>query len=317
MKYYLGIDLGGTNIAAGLVDEHGSILQSDRRKTNAPRSLDKICEDMAQLCDLLIEKQGIGKEDISWVGLGTPGVVWDGVVCFSSNLDLHDEPMARMLSDMVQLPVFMHNDANAAAYGEYLLGAGKGKSSLVAVTIGTGIGSGIVLDNHIWDGFNGAAPELGHIIIEPGGRECRCGNCGCFEAYCSATGLIRSTREAMEAHPKSLMWKIADGRLENVNGKTAFDARLEGDNIASDVIARFIEYLAIGVSNVINMLQPETLCIGGGVSAQGDTIILPLRERVAPITFAGRDGLRTEITTAKLGNDAGIIGAAMLGRLHS
>jgi len=215
-----------------------------------------------------------------------------------------------MVAKLTGKPVSLKNDGNAAALGELVAGCGKGKSSLIAVTIGTGVGGGVILNNTIIEGFNGAAGEVGHIIIEAGGRPCGCGSCGCFETYCSATALIRDTKEAMAAHPESILHTLAP-TPDDVNGKTAFDGMRLGDETASAVVENFISMLAVGVSSLIQLLQPEIICIGGGVAAEGDYLLLPLREKVVAKTLAGADGMRTTIVAATLGNDAGIIGAAV------
>ena len=219
-----------------------------------------------------------------------------------------------MLSDLTSRPVYLQNDAEAAAYGEYLC-AGEECRSMLLMTIGTGIGAGFILDGRIYTGFNGAAPEPGHTILVPGGRLCACQKRGCFETYCSANGLARSVREAMREHPKSMLWTLCGDDPEQAGAPAAFAAYAAKDPAAQAVIGEYLDYLSIGVANLINILQPEVFCIGGGVSMQGDALLLPLRERVEALSFAGSGGLRTRLTLAKLGNDAGIVGAAMLGRM--
>lgn len=313
MKYYLGVDLGGTNIAAGLVDDRMQIVEKDSVKTRLPRSARDICGDIAKLCLELAGRREIGIADIEWIGVGTPGIVWEGVVCVATNLGFENAPVGRLLEEKLGRPVYVRNDADAAAYGEYIAGAGQGRSSLAMVTIGTGIGSGVIFDNRIHSGFNGAAAELGHTVIEYGGLPCPCGNSGCLEMYCSATGLKRMTAEAMAMHPESLMSGISDS-AGGISGRTAFEAMRRGDMAAKAVVDRFTDCLAIGVSTVVNLFQPEMVCIGGGVSGEGEALLAPLREQVSKMTFAGREGRRSVIAAARLGNAAGIIGAAMLGK---
>jgi len=311
--YYLGVDLGGTNIAVGLVDEDRRIINRESVKTVASRGAEGLCREMAALCRRLTEGSGVPMADVAGAGVGTPGVVWDGVVSYSSNLGLRDAPLAALLARELRKPVHLENDARAAAYGEYAAGAGMGCHSMVIVTIGTGIGSGIIVNGKIHRGFNGAAGELGHTVIVPGGRVCPCGKKGCAEAYCSAGALTVSTRRAMGEHPESAMWRLGGGDVQKADAKVPFIAMRQGDEAAKRVVDEFIGYLALCASNAINLLQPEVFCIGGGVSKEGDAIVLPLRGRVEELTFAGRDGLRTKIVAARLGNDAGIIGAALLG----
>lgn len=314
MDYFIGIDLGGTNIAAGLVDQDCRILRRSSVKTNAPRSAQALCADMAALCEDLAAQEGLTLSDIGNIGVATAGIVWEGEIKTASNLSLTDAPIAALLAGLTGRPVTLENDANAAAYGEYIAGGAPACRSMVFMTIGTGIGTGLILDGKIYDGFNGAAAELGHTILIPGGRPCPCGKQGCFEVYCSATGLIRATRAAMAEHPESGMWALCEGSPDNADGQTAFLAKGQGDMAATAVIEEYLDYLAIGVANTINLLQPEVFSIGGGVSQQGDPLLLPLRKRVEVLTFPGSNGARTSLLLATLGNDAGIIGVAMLRR---
>lgn len=315
MAYYLGIDLGGTNIAAGIVDDQYRILVRETVETKAPRPVEELVGDIAALCRRLVARQGLAIKEIHWVGIGTPGVVWDRVICYSSNLQLYSAPLAALMERELELPLYLQNDANTAAYGEYVAGAGCGCRSMAIITIGTGIGSGIILNGKIHLGFNGAAAELGHVSIQPGGRLCSCGKYGCVEPYCSAKALAKSAEEAMRRHPESSMWQLCGGDIGKLSAKIPFAAMRLGDSIATEVVEEFIHYLAITVAITINILQPEVFCIGGGVSREGEYITIPLRREVENMTFSGRDGLRTRIVTATLGNDAGIIGAAMLGKL--
>lgn len=305
-KYRIGVDLGGTNVAAGIVDGDHSIVKKGSVKTDAAGGAEKICRDIDALCRRLCDEAEIPYEAISAVGIGSPGIIRGGVVINADNLHFTDVPLADMLCRLSGKPVHLRNDGNAAAYGELVAGCGKGRSSLVAITLGTGVGGGIIIGGRIVEGAGGGAGELGHTVIRAGGRRCVCGKTGCLEAYCSATALISSTVRAMNNNPDSLLWQVSRSTTL-VNGKTAFDAMRLGDPIASGVVSAFISDLAVGVSNVINLLQPEVVCIGGGISREGDTLIRPLTEAVLPLLCAP---LSTEILAASLGNDAGIIGAA-------
>ena len=207
--------------------------------------------------------------------------------------------------------IYLENDANAAALGEYAAGAGKGSQSMVAITLGTGVGGGAVLNGKLYTGFNYAGMEVGHFVIEYGGRLCTCGRKGCFEAYCSATALIKRTREVMEEHPDSLLWQLA-GSLEGVDGRTPFDAAAQGDAAAGKVIDEYVNYLGCGVASLVNIFQPEVFCIGGGPSAQGETLMAPVRYILNREDYARNSVRRTRLVRAALGNDAGIIGAALL-----
>lgn len=315
--YTIGIDLGGTNIAVGIVDEQMKIIEKGSVPTNLPRSAEAIAEDMAKLAKSLTEKANIPFDEIKWVGVGTPGTAncETGVIEYANNLRFENVPMVEMLGKKLGKPVYIENDANAAAYGEFRAGAAKGANSAVIITLGTGIGGGVILDGRIYTGFNFAGAELGHMVIEVGGRPCTCGRLGCWEAYASATGLATLTKEAMEADKDSEMWKIA-GSLDGVNGKTAFDAMRAGDRAGKTVVDSYISYLACGLVNVINIFQPEILCIGGGICKEGDNLLIPLHKMIEKERYSRFAKKQTELCVAKLGNDAGIIGAALIGALY-
>ncbi len=311
----LGIDLGGTNIAAGVVDENYKIIGTGKLKTNAPRPAEEIADDMCKAALLAVEDAGLTLDDIESVGVGTPGSVNpnDGTVAYSNNLGFYNTPLAKLLSDRLGKKVSVENDANAAAYGEYIAGAGKGTNNFVAVTLGTGVGGGIIIDKKIYSGSNFAGGELGHTVIMAGGEPCSCGRNGCFEAYASATALIRQTKRAMEKNKDSVMWQLCSGDINKASGRTAFNAMYKGDKTGKEVVDRYIEYLAIGIANIVNIFQPDIVCIGGGISNEGDNLILPVTEIVKGEDYAKNMKKTAKIKAAQLGNDAGIIGAAYLG----
>lgn len=311
----IGVDLGGTNIVAGVVDDTYRILSKVSGKTHAAeRSAEEIMQDMARLCREAVQKADVPWSEVSGVGIGCPGTcnTQTGIVEYANNLRFENVPVAARMNELLQLPVYIGNDANAAALGEALAGAAKGANSCVCITLGTGVGGGVVIDHKIYEGCNYAGAELGHTVIQMNGEPCTCGRSGCWETYASATALVRQTRRAMETHPRSLMWKLAGGKLENVNGLTAFDAMRAGDTVGAAVVDQYIEYLACGVINVVNIFQPDVICIGGGVSREGDTLLVPLREKVTLERYSKFCKRQTEIVAAVLGNDAGIIGAAYL-----
>jgi len=311
---YLGIDLGGTNIAAGVFDENYKMIARAKRKTIVPCTPQEICEQMALTALEALKRAGITLEQVPYVGIGIPGTVnrQTGVVEYSNNLFLENLPIQRLLQDRLQKNVVIENDANAAAFGEYRAGALKGAANAMAITLGTGIGSGIMIDGKIYSGSNNAGGEIGHTVIVANGRPCTCGRRGCWEAYASATGLIVMTQEAMKKHKNSQLWKTA-GTLENVNGRTAFDAMRAGDETAKAVVDQYIFYLACGLTNCVNIFQPDILCIGGGISKEGETLLEPLRKMVKKEDYARNAQKHTVICQAQLGNDAGILGAALLG----
>lgn len=316
MKYYIGIDLGGTNIVAGVVDENYRIITKATTKTNCPRPEKEIAADMAKVALEAAQKACISIDDIEWIGIGTPGIANSetGIIEYSNNLGFENTPMVDYIKEYIDKPVFIENDANAAAYGEFVAGAAKGANNAVCITLGTGVGGGIVIDGKIYAGSNFAGAEIGHTVIEVDGAQCSCGRKGCFEAYSSATGLIRMTKEAMYKDKESKMWQMTEERGGKVSARTAFDCMREGDKSAKEVTDKYIKYLAAGITNTINIFQPDILCIGGGVCNEGDALLIPVKKIVQEEVYTRNSPKNTEIVIAKLGNDAGIIGAAFLGK---
>ena len=310
MKYYIGIDLGGTNIVAGVVDENYQILTKASVKTNLSRPEQEIAADMAAVARQAAEEAGLSLDQIEWVGVGTPGIANSatGIIEYSNNLGFCNTPMVQYLEEALGRPAFIENDANAAAYGEYVAGAAKGAKHAVCITLGTGVGGGIIIDGKIYCGSNFGGAEIGHTVIDVNGPMCSCGRKGCFEVFSSATGLIRMTKEALAAHPESAMKDE-----ERITGRTAFNYMRAGDETAKQVVDDYIRYLAAGITNTINIFQPDVLCIGGGVCNEGDPLLLPMKEIVKKEVYTRNSPKNTEIVIAKLGNDAGIIGAAFLG----
>ena len=317
--YKLGIDLGGTNIVAGVVDENYNVVATAKVKTNCPRPAEEIIDDMAKVTFEAIEKAGLTIDDIDYMGVGAPGSInpENGFIPYSNNINFVNVPLSDMLKERVGKDFFIDNDANAAAYGEFLAGSGKGTSHFIAITLGTGVGSGIIIDGKLFYGSNFAGGELGHTAIQVDGEDCTCGRKGCWEAYASATALIRQTKAKMLENKDSVMWEMVGGDIEKVSGRTSFDAMRKGDKAGKEVVDQYIRYVGIGLINSINIFQPQVLCIGGGISHEGDTLIKPLVEMVDKENyFRGDAELKTVIKTATLGNDAGIIGAAYLCNLH-
>ncbi len=316
--YYLGIDLGGTNIATAVVNEQYEIMGRGKLKTRCPRPADEIADDIAAACRMALEEAGLSLSDVEGVGAGIPGTVnkATGIIEYSNNLGFDQVPLQKMLEERLGCgKVYLENDANAAAYGELLAGAGKGCENMIAITLGTGVGSGIIVDGKIISGVNFAGGELGHTVIVKDGVLCTCGRRGCWESYASATGLIRLTKEAMEAHPDSKMWELA-GSLDQVNGRTAFDAMRAGDPVGTQVAHDYMDYVACGLVNCINIFQPDIICIGGGISKEGETLLAPIRKYVEAERYSKHSAVQTQLKTAILGNDAGIIGAAFLKKLY-
>lgn len=314
MKFYVGIDLGGTNIKAGVVDENFNIVSKATCKTNLPRPAEEICADMAEMALEAIQNAGLTLNDIESLGIGAPGTANSatGIIEYSNNLGFLNLPVVKLMKTHIPKPCYVENDANAAAYGEFVAGAAQGANDAVCITLGTGVGGGIIIDKKIYSGFNFAGAEIGHTVIDPNGPECTCGRKGCFEVFSSATGLIRMTKEAMEYNTDSLLWKASE-KEGKVSARTAFNAMRKGDAAAKAVVDKYIRYLACGITNTINIFQPDILCIGGGVCNEGDPLLIPLKELVEKEVYTKNSTKNTEIVIAQLGNDAGIIGAAFLG----
>lgn len=312
--YKVGVDLGGTNIAVGVVDESYKIIGKGKVKTNAPRPAEEIFADIKKAIDLAVADAGLTMDDIEKVGVGTPGSINQetGIIEFSNNLKFDNVPAKKMLEELTGKPCAFENDANAAALGEAYAGAGNGAKNFVAVTLGTGVGSGIIVDGKIVSGINYAGGEMGHTVIVVNGKSCNCGRNGCWESYASATALIAQTKEKMQECPNSKMWELCEGDIQKVSGRTAFNAMYAGDEAAKEVVDSYLYYVSVGITNIINTFQPEVVCIGGGISNEGDNLLNPIRSHVEKERYSKYAKKQTKICKAVLGNDAGIIGAALL-----
>ena len=310
-KYFVGIDLGGTFIKGGIVDDTGRVLVQDQIPTEADKGADTVVANIVKLARMLMESANMSADDITGLGMGVPGMIdaEAGCVIYSNNLGWQDLALSSAVSEALGLPVRIANDANVAALGETKFGAGKHYDNTVMITLGTGVGSGIVANGRLLEGNRSAGAEIGHTVIAMGGEQCTCGRRGCFEAYASATALIRDTKRAMEQYPESRMWEI--GSTDAVTGKTAFDYR-SCDDTAKAVTDAYIEALAAGIVNVANALRPEAVILGGGVCNQGEALLAPLRALVNKEIYAGDKGPQVEIVVAERGNGAGLLGAAAL-----
>ena len=306
--YQIGIDTGGTSIKAGLVSD-GRIISWKSVPTDTDAGADKIIGDIAQMVNAL--KDDAGDKIITGVGIGCPGAVnsCTGMVDHAYNLKWDYVPLGERMQKLTGYPTRVCNDANAAALGEAKYGAGKAYQNSVFITIGTGIGSGIIIDGRLYEGNQSKGAEIGHVVIKSGGEPCTCGRRGCFEAYSSATALIRDTTRAMLKDPDSKLWTVCPD-IDKVNGKTVFDAMLMDDKTAQGVFDNYIRMLGEGLVNIINALRPEAIILGGGVCAQGDVLLVPLKKYIAKYAFG--EGPHVGLHIASLKNDAGIIGAAAL-----
>ncbi len=321
--YRIGVDLGGTKISAAVVDESYRIIAKTTCPTEANRPADEITASIVSLCRDAAGQANISFDKIESIGIGIPGAIDPrmGMIEYSCNLPTYlSYPIVEKIRELTgKSEIFIDNDANAAALGEVAAGAAKGASSAVMITLGTGVGGGIVIDGRILPSFNGAGGELGHTVIVHGGAPCSCGRRGCFEAYSSATSLVRMTRERLRelktANIPSLMLDTCSGDPEKADTRTAFDASKQNDPEAVRLIGEYTEYLACGIINLINTFQPEVFLIGGGLSGEGDYLLAPLLPIIEreQYTHTYPKSKQTVIKIATLGNDAGIIGAAALG----
>lgn len=317
MRYSLGIDIGGTNIAAGVVDENYNIVARSKVKTNSGRDYEAVLQDIALAGQNAVKDIDFSMSDMDWVGLGCPGTcnLDTGIVEYSNNLKWNNVPLRDYVGKTLGIPAYIENDANAAALGEFYAGSARGSKSAIIITLGTGLGAGIIIDGKLFSGSNYAGAEIGHTVINVDGEQCTCGRKGCFETYCSATALVKFTKRAIEKCPDSAMVKFAEEEGK-VSGRTAFKAAKIGDKAGQEVVDYFIKNLACGLINTINIFQPDMLCIGGGVSNEGENLLNPLKEYISREVYSKNSSNNTKITLCSLGNNSGIIGAALLGKQY-
>jgi ROK family protein len=312
--YAFGVDIGGTGIKSGIVDDGGKIIIKASIPTDRSFDYRVIVSDIAAQLKSLCKESGIALGDIAGVGIGCPGAVnsRSGTVDYANNLYWSDVPLLEELKKYIDLPSKVSNDANVAALGETVFGAGREYSDTVFITLGTGVGGGVVIDNKLFEGNESKGTELGHTVIVHGGELCTCGRRGCLESYASATALIRDTKVAMRKDKGSLMWDFVGGDLDKVDGRTAFECSKKGDYSARKVVDDYIEYLGEGLCNFINVFRPQAIILGGGVCAQGEYLTAPLRRYIKDFSYGGDKAPSVELLIASLGNDAGLIGAASL-----
>jgi glucokinase len=297
--FRIGIDLGGTNTAAGLVDDNNRIIDRESVKTNLPTTLDRIVRDITFLCDSLMSRNSLKTQDIALVGVGVPCTAnkQTGWMEDADHLGFPGGPLKTQLQVSLQLPVAIGNDADCAAWGEYKAGS-YDSDSFILVTLGTGVGGGIIFGGKLITGVNNAAGEVGHMTIHMDGEPCGCGKRGCFEAYGSASALIRHAREATGE--------------DITEAKAVFDRAAAGEQVFVNLLDTYTTHLAIGLANLINIFGPAYICIGGGVSHAGDQLLQPVREKTYQMMYAKAAKQKPQIILANLHNDAGILGAALL-----
>lgn len=315
--YLIGIDVGGMSIKGGIVDsETGKILVQHAIPTTAQYTKEySISEDITKVIEFILQAGGMKIEDIVGIGIGQPGSIDSerGIVRYSNNIALENVPVVDELHKKYNLPIYINNDANCAALGEYVFGAGRGYKDIVFITLGTGVGSGIIIDGKLFEGRSSAGAEAGHMVIRFNGNQCNCGRRGCWETYASATALIKQTAAAMELeeNKNSLMHEVAKEEGK-VSGKTAFVAAKKGDVGGQKVVDQYIQYIGEGLVNMANIFRPDAILIGGGISKEKDYLTKPLQEMMDKYTYGGSHGPRVVVKTASLQNDAGILGAAAL-----
>ncbi|MGN0454947.1 MAG: type I phosphomannose isomerase catalytic subunit [Ruminococcus sp.] len=313
--YRIGIDLGGTAIKVGIVSENNTIVGRCQLPTEADKPWQRVVENIVRTVEGALKDSDIAITDCVSAGVGSPGTIdaESGVVIYSNNFGWRDVPLAQALEEKLNLKVSISNDANCAALGEVVAGAAMGYKNAVLFTLGTGVGSGIIINGKIFEGGGPGGAELGHTILKQNGEKCTCGRNGCLEAYASATALIREAKRAAKQNPDSKLAQLCSGNLDNMNGLIPFVAAKENDETAKKVIEQYIDDLADGVADAINIFRPQIVLLGGGISKQGDYLTEPMQSKAARRVFGGEQSYLPIIKTAMLENDAGMIGAANLG----
>lgn len=313
--FSIGVDVGGTGVKIGLVKEDGTILAKDSIPFVQADGWEKQLMDMITCADALVKREGYTHEGITSIGVGIPGIADQntGVVYFCTNLGWKNVPLRETFQKVINRPVYIDNDATVAGLAESVIGASVGTHSSVLLTLGTGVGSGIVIGGKVWSGFHGTGSEIGHMILSIDGEPCTCGNRGCLERYCSATAIIRMARERLADYPDSLVTKACGGDPTKVNARMVIDAAREQDPMGTEVFGLYVKYLGQALANIANLLDPEVLVLGGGVSNAGSFLLDAVREEM--LKYVLNKGLPySRVALAKAGADAGMIGAAMLGR---
>lgn len=311
VKNQIGIDIGGTTIKGVIINHNGDILRESSIATPASGNGEELCDKVVALVNEMVMGYSGFKSSFGGIGIGCPGLIDSkrSVVVFSGNLGLNYFPLGRTVSERLGMPVKITNDANAAALGEAKFGAGKKYTDSILITLGTGVGGGIVVDGKLYEGGRSAGIEVGHTVIEVDGNPCTCGRKGCFEAYSSATALINKTRQVMIENRNSAMWEKY--LPETVIGKTAFEYA-DTDEAVRSVVNWYVKYLACGIINLANVFRPQVIMLGGGVSNQKEKLTAPLQALLDKELFAGQSYAPVKVVWASLGNKAGMLGAAAL-----
>lgn len=311
VEKFIGIDIGGMTVKGMIIDSEGTVYAEGSIETGCKEGGNAMCKNIAALVNRMLTSGGVERSEVRGIGVGCPGLIdsKNGEVVFAGNLGLRKFPLAAAVAEKTGLPVKITNDANAAALGEAKFGAGKKYSDSILVTLGTGVGGGIIIDGKLFEGHNSAGTEIGHTVIVEGGRYCTCGRRGCFEKYASASALMKDTKEAMEENTDSKMWNTYTP--QTASGKTPFDY-MEVDVTARQVVDDYVKHLACGITNLANIFRPQVVMLGGGVSEQGERLTAPVQELVNKEIFAGTDYAPVKVVKASLGSKAGAFGAAAL-----
>ncbi|MCP4639070.1 MAG: ROK family glucokinase [bacterium] len=320
-KVVVGVDLGGTNVKTAVCSAEGKLLSKDSRPTDADQGQDVVLDRMVEGVEAALDGAGLTREDTLAVGMGVPGPMnWQtGLLYSPPNLPgWKNVPVADLMRERLGLPVFVDNDANVAAYGEFWSGAGLGVDSMVLLTLGTGVGGGIVVFGKLLRGVDGTAAEIGHLCVARDGRQCNCGAKGCLEAYASVTGMLRTAVEGIESGRETVLTDLCGGDLKKLTGKMVSDGIAQGDDFAAWVMHETAVWLGTGIGSLMNLLNPEKVVLAGGMIAAGDVLFNPIRETALAQSFEV-PSKRAEIVSAGLGADSGVIGAAgcALARLDS
>lgn len=306
--YRIGVDLGGTHIGVGIVDQAGKLIATNYVDTPTDRAFLPTVKVMGQAIIGLLKREGIDISLCSGIGIGSPGVAdaKTGNIVYSANFAWRNCPLRDELYKLVPLPIAIANDADAAGWAEYLMGAGKGSESCITITLGTGIGGGMVIAGKLFSGGMTGGGELGHVTLVADGRQCGCGKKGCAEAYASATAMIKMAKELLPQYPQSVLNKV-----EKLNAKAVVDASREGDALGVTVFEQYVNYLAHLLASIINLIAPQVIALGGGVAGAGEYLLEPLNKRVDELIL-NKELPRAKIVCATMGSDAGIVGAALL-----
>lgn len=310
----VGIDLGGTAIKIGIVNKRYEIVAQISIPTDATRPYGQVIADMGKSAMALLAENGYSMEDCLGIGVGSPGTVdsENGVVLYSNNICWNHVPLADELKKYLPFSIYINNDANCAALGEVVKGAAKGYRNAVFLTLGTGVGGGVVIDGKIFEGGHPGGVELGHMINGSEGKKCTCGRYDCLETYASATALIDDARKMATQHPESILWDLCGHNLNSMDAKMPFDAAEAGDSCAKLLIENYIKHLADGITDIANIFRPDIIVLGGGVCAQGEKLTKPLNKYLEENCFGASVSYIPRVVTAQNGNGAGIIGAASL-----